>query len=99
METAQVLIVVIQILMAIISLIGGALLMSMREAIRELRSADDKLAERLKDYARNDEVREWRRELRDEARLAKDEQAALFERLFKKLDDLQEKVANKADRA
>lgn len=99
METAQILIVVIQILMAIISLIGGALLMSMREAIRELRCADDKLSERLKDYARNDEVREWRREQRDEARLAKEEQAALFERLFKKLDDLQEKVANKADRA
>lgn len=91
-------VVVIQILMAIISLIGGAMLMQMQNTIKELKEADKDLANNLKEYTRAEDVKEWRKEQREELALLRSEQNQLFNQLFAKVDDLREKVANKADR-
>jgi predicted Holliday junction resolvase-like endonuclease len=109
METGQILIVIIQILMAIISLIGGAMLLGLRESIKELRSTDEKHAEDMKNYARADELQRWRQEQREESnrmrqeqreevKAMRDEQTSLFGKVFERLDTIQEKLSNKADR-
>ena len=108
-STAQILIVLIQILMMIVSLIGASMLNSMRDSIKELKDKDAALAEDLKTYAKQDELREWRREHREEMnqwrvenkseiKQIREEQNTLFGKVFEKLDNLQEKLINKADR-
>lgn len=108
-DNAQTLIVIIQILMGIISLIGGAMLMALQNQIKDLKEADGKLGDKidqadqkiaanLKEYARHSDVQEWRREQKDDINRWREEQTKMFNRLFEKIDDLQEKIANKADR-
>lgn len=98
-NSIQTLIVVIQILMAIISLVGGAMLMALQSAIKELRDADKQLAADMKSYAKAEELERWRSEQREEVRSMRQEQRERFERIFDKLDDIQEKLSNKADRS
>lgn len=82
----SVFIVVIQILMGIISLIGGAMLMSMQSSIRELREADQKLANKVEDCAKLQDMRDWRKEQRDDLIEFKREQESKFSAVFQKLD-------------
>lgn len=97
-SSIQTLIVVIQILMGIISLIGGAMLVTLQSAIKELRDADRILAADMRNYAKAEELERWRAEQREEVRSMRQEQSARFEKIFDKLDAIQETLSNKADR-
>lgn len=82
----SVFIVVIQILMGIISLIGGAMLMQMQASIRELRDADKELANKVEGCAKLQDMKDWRKEHRDDITEFKREQDTKFNAVFQKLD-------------
>ncbi len=67
-------------------------------AVKELRTADKELTEKLGNYTTRDELRDIRMEQKETLREMREENRAMFQQVFEKLDSVLQQVAGKADR-
>lgn len=74
-------------LLGLIAFFGGMIIRGLREDVKSLRIADEKLADKLSDFTHKDDFKEFRQEQRE-----------MFGELFKKIDSINDKVAGKVDR-
>jgi len=78
---------IINLMLGIIAYLGKMVIDGVKKDVVALRVADEKLADKLSDFTHKDDFKEFRREQQD-----------LFRQMFDKLDAINDKVANKADR-
>ena len=77
----------IQMVIALVTFLGGFIMKGQSDTIKELQAANARLADRFQDYVHKDEFREFRIEHREN-----------FRRLFEKVDEVSAQIAQKADR-
>lgn len=89
---------IIQGLLGLVVFFGGMWVRDLAQAVKELRTEDQKMAERqaiservlserMSNYVHKDEFREFRVEQRE-----------LFDKMFERMDDIKDSLAKKADR-
>lgn len=97
-NTPEIVVFIIQGLMALVVFFGGMWVRDLAQSVKELRIEDQKLADRivasgqnitdkLSGYVQKDEFRDFRSEQRE-----------LFGQLFDRLDAMRNDIAKKADR-
>lgn len=71
----------------VIGSFAGFVVSGLREDVKSLRIADEKLADKLSECTKNEDFREFRKE-----------QQEMFKQLFEKVDAIKDQVATKEDR-
>lgn len=82
------------ILLGLVAFFGGMVIRDLGQAVKDLRVADEKMAERLSDYAKKDDIRELKDVLRD----MKEDERKLFDKVFDKFEALSKELSSKVDR-
>ena len=82
------------ILLGMVAFFGGMVIHDLSQAVKDLRLADEKMVERLADYAKKDDIRELKDVLRD----MKEDERKLFDKVFDKFELLSNELHNKVSR-
>lgn len=91
---SQTLMIGFNILLGLVAFFGGMIIRDLSQAVKDLRVADEKMVERLGEYAKKDDIRE----LKDVLREMKDEERRLFDKVFDKLEQMAKDLSRKVDR-
>lgn len=91
---SQTLMIGFNILLGMVAFFGGMVIRDLSQAVKDLRLADEKMVERLADYAKKDDIRELKDVLRD----MKEDERKLFDKVFDKFELLSNELRNKVSR-
>lgn len=86
METPYI-ILAFNVVLSVAAFFGGMVIRDLSTAVKELREADERLVERMGQYAKMDDLREFRAEQRDS-----------MTRLFDKLDQMTASMTDRMDK-